>query len=167
MPPLWRHKLGSVWALADLSRMRPTLRRADRSGQKSLEAQDRAERQGHTTSTRRLAIDWDGTCVENAYPEMGDWLLGAPEALTKLSEDWELVIFSCRVANFMTDEVTPIDGNIEADKIRAMLKSIDLPQVEVWTKPYKPPAFAYIDDRGLYFTTWEDTLVEIRRRLGD
>lgn len=114
----------------------------------------------------RLAIDWDGTCVTNAYPDMGIWLPGAVETLTRLKRKYELVIHSCRVADFETDERTPIDGGIEARKIEAMLTDAGLKNIEVWRRPYKPPAAFYVDDKAIRFTTWRESEALIRM-LGD
>lgn len=110
----------------------------------------------------RLAVDWDGTCVEHVYPDMGDWLPGAVEALQELvRQGWELVIFSCRVADVALDEVTPVDGAIEVAKIKDMLDAVGLGHIEVWTRPHKPAAMAYIDDRAIRFQTWDQVLEEI------
>lgn len=101
-----------------------------------------------------FAVDWDGTCVENAYPDMGDWLPGAIEGLQQLDELGTVVIHTCRVApaSFGTEEWRdPLDVAAEIAAIKRMLRKRDLGHVEVWTKPWKPPAFVYIDDKGVHF----------------
>lgn len=114
----------------------------------------------------RIAVDWDGTCVPFAWPDRpGEWLPGAVEALKRLDEVFEVVIHSCRVAavEFDTDDV-PRDPEIVAAEIayiKAMLESIGLDHVEVWTRPYKPPAVAYVDDRAINFSEWERVIQKV------
>ena len=89
---------------------------------------------------------------------MGDWLPGAVDALKRLSELGTVVIHSCRVAPFefhmpgrevvWRDEVETAD---EILNVKGMLFEVGLENIEVWTRPYKPPALIYIDDRGYRF----------------
>lgn len=103
-------------------------------------------------------MDWDGTCVGNgfghsAYPEMGEWLPGAAHALRYLQDKgYELVIFTTRLAHTEIDEVTPLPIPVwdrEYQTIRAMLDAEGLTRVDIWTKPWKPGAKYYIDDKAI------------------
>ena len=105
-----------------------------------------------------IAVDWDATCVEGVWPDMGDWLPGAVEALHELDKIGEVVIWSCRVAPFEFHEpgrnVTWRDEIVTAQEIAAvknMLDAVNLEHIEVWTRPYKPPALVYIDDKAVRF----------------
>lgn len=111
----------------------------------------------------RFAVDWDATCVAlKPFPDMGDWLPGAPEALHALCRVGTPVIYSCRVAEFEQDESTPRDPTEEVDKIRAKLREHGLESLEIWTRTYKPPAAAYIDDKGVHFDgDWNATLERV------
>lgn len=113
----------------------------------------------------RVAVDWDGTCVEdNTWPGMGDWLPGAVDALRRLAEIYdEVVIWTLRTAPFEIDEKTPRDPMDQVAAIRGMLVRARLPlNVTIWTRPYKPPAEFYIDNRALRFEgMWGATLVEL------
>lgn len=114
-----------------------------------------------------FAVDWDGTCVTNAWPEMGEWIDGAVDALRRLSELGTVIIHTCRVA--------PVDLHTQGDRaiawrselavseeikeIKKKLRRRGLDHIEVWTRPYKPPALVYIDDRGVRFEgNWDETL---------
>lgn len=113
----------------------------------------------------RVSVDWDGVCVKNDWPNRPTaWLPGAKRALRALDElGYEIVIFSCRVApvQYGTDDV-PRDPEETAAEIRYIQRMLDragLGHVEIWTRPYKPPAVAYIDDRAVAFTgSWRETL---------
>lgn len=97
-----------------------------------------------------IAVDWDGTCVEQAWPETGEWMPGAVDALRKLSEHAYVTIFTARIA--------PIDpwGNRRSEaevatsirEIRDKLDSAGLTQIDIHTGPYKLGATVYIDDKA-------------------
>lgn len=96
----------------------------------------------------RVAVDWDGTVVEENWPGIGDWLPGAEAALVLLDvAGFEPVIHSLRFSPFDLDEVTPRDPQDQLDAVRAKLDASELGFVGLWDKPYKPPAAFYIDDR--------------------
>lgn len=102
----------------------------------------------------RLAIDWDGTCVENKWPAMGDWLPGAIEGLHTLSQFATVIIHTSRIAPLELDERTPRPPGLvqgEINRIREMLDEAGLTGVEVWNKPWKPGATAYLDDKAVRF----------------
>lgn len=97
-----------------------------------------------------IAVDWDGTCVEQAWPEMGDWMPGAVDALRTLSEHAYVVIWTARIA-----PIDPWGGRrSEADvaasilQIRNKLDSAGLTQIDIFTGGYKPGASVYIDDKA-------------------
>lgn len=103
-----------------------------------------------------FAVDWDGTCVEDAWPRMGDWLPGAIDGLHQFCELGHVVIHTCRIAPV---EFAPPHGprdpaivRMEIDGIRKMLDDAGLHEVEIWTHPFKPPAFEYIDNKARRYT---------------
>lgn len=100
------------------------------------------------------AIDWDGTCVSDSWPKMGKWQPGAIEALRELSGFARVLIHTCRIApadygTFAPRDPLAVDREIAA--IRSMLNAAGLDAVEIWTKPYKPPAVAYVDNRAVHY----------------
>lgn len=101
---------------------------------------------------RTFAVDWDGTCVTDSWPAMGEWNHGAIEALHAMTELGHVVIHTCRIAPMeVYNQSIPRDPALvqqEINGIRAMLDAQGLHTVEVWTKPYKPPAVEYIDNRA-------------------
>lgn len=118
-----------------------------------------------------FAVDWDDTCVDNRWPEMGDWLPGAILGLQQLDELGTIVIYTCRVSPVSPDPANvwrdPLDVAAEVAAIKRMLRKRGLGHVEVWTKPWKPSALVYIDDRGFRFTgDWGEAVDFVRDLLG-
>lgn len=117
-------------------------------------------------------VDWDGTCVEEVWPGMGDWLPGAVDALRELSSRGKTVIYSLRTHNYEVDDVTPrrpVDQVDETLAIRRMLDEAGLHDIEVYPNGRgKPPGKFYIDDRAVVFSGdpdgWERVLDEITER---
>lgn len=91
-----------------------------------------------------VAIDWDGTVVEHKWPEMGDWLPGAKDALRKLTRRADVLIHSCRA-----------NSEWGYGEIRRMLDAVGLRDVKIWTGEGKPIAMIYIDDRAYTFEQWD------------
>lgn len=116
---------------------------------------------------RRIAVDWDGTCVPDCWPEQDRvWIDGAVDSLkTLVDHGFEVVIFSSRVspavyaAEHIERDETETLGEIAY--IRSMLDEAGLPDIEVWTRPYKPSALAYVDNRGVTFTSWDRVLLKL------
>jgi hypothetical protein len=121
----------------------------------------------------RIVVDWDGVLVEEKWPEMGDWLPGAVEGLKELDKLGEVVIHTCRVAN-----VEPGEEDVERPaylvamewrKLQKKLEEVGLGHLEVWRRPYKPPALIYIDDRAHWFNTdkpeWDYVIEDVKWRL--
>lgn len=113
-----------------------------------------------------FVVDWDGTCVKEQWPGMGDWLPGAVFALKEMSAVGKTVIYSLRCHYYEKDDETlRPDGAPEAEAaaIRAMLDEAGLYNVEVYPNGRgKPPGEFYIDDRAIRFTNWSDALAQMR-----
>lgn len=113
-------------------------------------------------------VDWDGTCVEEVWPGMGDWLPGAVEALRELSSKGKTVIYSLRCHQYEQDDLTartPESIATEVTGIRAMLDAAGLHDVEVYPNGRgKPPGRFYIDDRAVQFKSWDQALTDIEIR---
>ena len=115
---------------------------------------------------RRIAVDLDGTLIEDdKWPDMGEWLPGAREALKTLAAEYdEVVILTCRTANRERDEITHRNPEDQISAIEDLLLDAEIPEnVYVWTLPFKPNADFYLDNKALRFTgNWGGTLNQIK-----
>jgi len=125
-----------------------------------------------------FAVDWDGTCVALKYPEEGDWLPGAVAALYTLDRLGTVIIHSVRIAPVAPFSETggipapgeevpiPEQAAREVAYIRRMLEEVGLGHVEIWQRPYKPPAMVYIDDKAVRFEgDWRTTIDEVLEKI--
>jgi predicted glycosyltransferase len=98
---------------------------------------------------KTLCIDFDGVIHDFKHPVegkvMGGPMVGAKEALRKLSKDHTVVIFSVK------------DRQVIAD----FMKFYGLPYERITN--IKETADVYVDDKALRFTVWSETLREIER----
>lgn len=101
-----------------------------------------------------LAIDLDGTLLTDSWPKLGEWMPGALEALHYLKNHAKIVVHTCRIASDDPGGHAREPGRVqmEINAIREKLDDAGLYTVDIWTKPYKPPAVAYVDNRGIRYT---------------
>lgn len=105
-----------------------------------------------------VVVDWDGTCVPNAWPDRPtEWLPGAKEALRELLDaGFKVHIHSVRLHELDINMHEPNPSRDEDFRyVRSMLDEAGLHEVGIrWES--KPPAVAYVDDRGVHFngTNW-------------
>ena len=91
-----------------------------------------------------FAIDFDGTLVENAYPEMGKPIEGAVEVIRELMEKGVRIIL-----NTMRTDAALNDAVVYCNKNYIDLYGInENPDQAKWTDSKKLFAHVYIDDRG-------------------
>jgi hypothetical protein len=53
------------------------------------------------TTIETIAIDFDGTCVTNEFPNVGFDIPGAEETLTILGEKYNLILWTCRDGKYL------------------------------------------------------------------
>ena len=121
---------------------------------------------GFETQRKTIAIDFDGV-IHNAYKGWGDGtcygdpLPGSIEAVQKLAEKYDIVIFTAKAKP---------DRPLVNGKTGVLL-------VEEWFEKYgilkyissvtseKPRAELYVDDNGYRFQNWGDTLKFVENEL--
>jgi len=100
----------------------------------------------------RIAVDFDGTLVEKAWPGMGDWIPGAVEAMKKLHEAGHTVfLYTARLSGRWPDgsERNPAELVIETQLVRNMLDEAGLSWMEIWTGEGKPHWDLLIDRKSV------------------
>lgn len=95
-----------------------------------------------------IAVDFDGVIHDWKNPlegrRMGAPIKGTKEALTKLKETYEVVVFT-------------VWGDEKGQKtITDFMNYYELPFDRITN--IKPQAVAYIDDKGIKFTNWQEVL---------
>lgn len=105
-----------------------------------------------------IAIDFDGTIVEDAFPGIGELKPGAAEVLKRLkAEGYYLILWTCRSGKRLAEAAQFLgEHGIRFDKYNESCPAnIELYSGEDTRKVY---ADLYIDDRGIYrpMPKWED-----------
>ena len=99
---------------------------------------------------RTIACDFDGVIHDWAHPKpgrkMGLPMPGTKEALELLkSAGYTIMIHSCNRPQVIKD----------------FMSYYQLPYDSIWEGQGKPVADAYLDDKGLRFENWNETLAAI------
>ena len=98
----------------------------------------------HTNDTIVVGLDFDGTVVYHRYPQLGDWLPGAQEALLQIQRDGHKIVLNT------------MRSGVELAQAVQLLHSIGIelygintnPTQSSWTSSPKVLADLYIDDCG-------------------
>jgi hypothetical protein len=122
-----------------------------------------------------IAVDWDGTLVEGKWPEMGNWLPGAIDALKEFHRrGFKVMVFSVRLSPYWLDGTLRPEADVKKSiqEVRDMLDEAGLPYVGIWQKSGKPPFSRLIDDKAIAFpstpsrNTWRRITEKVLVSLG-
>ena len=91
-----------------------------------------------------LAVDLDGTLLEDDFPNFGKPIAGMADELKKLrAAGWIICVWTCRK---------------DSEELRVHLDKHDIPYDHINESPFKPPdnsdkiqADVYLDDKGMSF----------------
>ena len=90
---------------------------------------------------KTIAVDFDGTCVDHCYPEVGKDVPYAVEVLQELVERNNIILFTMRSGKELGDAIDWFKKN------NIFLSGINSnPTQTTWTFSNKPYAHIYIDD---------------------
>lgn len=88
-----------------------------------------------------ISVDFDGTCVEHAYPDVGKDIGAAPVLKALASKGHQLILFTMRSGETLADACAWFHTNgIPLYGIN------ENPDQHTWTSSPKPYANLYIDD---------------------
>lgn len=105
-----------------------------------------------------VAIDFDGTIVDHAFPDIGELKAGAKEAIEKLYEEYEIVISSCRASKLYEESRKERDF-VQEMELFLIENGIPFDRIDRGDEG-KVVAVAYIDDRAKEFVGWDKEYLE-------
>ena len=116
----------------------------------------------HDRNTKQLAIDFDGVIHKSSksfydgtiYDEPVD---GVEEALKQLSKDYTLIIYTCKA----NPDRPLVNDKTGIELIWEWLEKYDFAKYINEITHGKPNAKYYIDDKGIKFTSWNQTIEEV------
>lgn len=112
-----------------------------------------------------LCVDFDGTIVDHAFPEIGALKPGVKEALDRLSKKFVIVVSSCRSSALfkkenperaIPDQINACGRNF-TEEMRDFLVKNEIPfdRIDMGDEG-KIVALHYVDDRGIRFqNNWD------------
>jgi hypothetical protein len=114
---------------------------------------------GFENDLKNIAIDFDGvihTFDKGFYDGTcyGDPLPGSLEAIKKLSEKYNIIIFTAKAK----PSRPLVNGKTGTELVVEWLTKHDVMQYVVEVTSEKPRAQLYIDDKGYHFKNWGDTM---------
>lgn len=125
--------------------------------------------------TRRhtICVDLDGTLVVNKWPELGDWMPGAVQAMQDFhNAGCKVILYSARLNPYdpwVFARRDPIIVYQAKQEVRAKLDSAGLHFVQIYDLEGKPGASVYIDDRAERYlgrnNSWKKMTEKVLMRL--
>ena len=114
---------------------------------------------GFENDLKNIAIDFDGvihTFDKGFYDGTcyGDPLPGSLEAIKKLSENYNIIIFTAKAK----PSRPLVNGKTGTELVVEWLTKHEVMQYVVEVTSEKPRAQLYIDDKGYHFKNWGDTM---------
>jgi len=121
---------------------------------------------GFEKEAKNIAIDFDGVIhnFDKGYFDgtcYGNPIEGSLEALKKLSEDYEIIIFTAKAK----PDRPLVNGKTGTELVIEWLTRHGVIQYVKEVTSEKPRAKIYIDDKGYYFKEWSATLKDLEQRL--
>ena len=109
--------------------------------------------------TKNIALDFDGVIHKNSkgyydgtiYDDPVD---GAKEALEKLSQKYDVVVFTTKAKK----DRGLIDGKSGTELVWEWLENHGMSKYVTKVTSEKPRAVAYVDDKGIAFDNWENII---------
>lgn len=120
-----------------------------------------------------IVVDFDGTLVEQAWPDIGAWMPGAREAMRAFDNaGYQVILFSARLSSLDPWGTERPEHVVAAEvaKVRDFLDRHGMTFIRIWTAKGKPPGAVYIDDRaeryGGRVGSWRAMTEKVLMRMG-
>ena len=115
--------------------------------------------------TRNVAVDFDGVIHKSSkgyydgtiYDEP---IEGSRESLKKLSEKYDVVIFTCK----SKPDRGLVNGKTGTQLVWEWLEKYDMAKFVSKVTSEKPRAKVYIDDKGINFQNWKETISKLKEK---
>ncbi len=112
-----------------------------------------------------LGIDFDGVihkCSKGYYDGTiyDDPVEGAYEALSKLSKKYTLIVYTCKAK----PDRGLVNGKTGTELVWEWLEKHDMSKFVSKVTAEKPRAVAYIDDKNISFSDWDQTLLTLTKK---
>jgi hypothetical protein len=110
-----------------------------------------------------IGIDFDGVIHKNSkgYYDgtiYDDPIDGSYEALETISKNYDIIIYTVKAKK----DRQKVDGKTGTELVWEWLKQHNMDQFVKDITSDKPRAVAYIDDKGIRFENWSDTLEHLK-----
>jgi len=114
-------------------------------------------KEGFPDELKNIAVDFDGVIHKNSKgfydgTIYDDPVEGARTSLERLSEDYDVVIFTAKAK----PDRGLVNGKTGTQLVWEWLEEHDMAQFVTKVTAEKPRAVQYIDDKGIKFTSWEE-----------
>jgi hypothetical protein len=118
----------------------------------------------HEEENNIIAIDFDGVIhsFEFGFHDgtiYGTPIKGAKESLELLSKEYKLILFTAKAK----PDRPLVNGKTGVELVQEWLEKYDLNKYFSEITAEKPRCLCYIDDKAINFTSWDNTLKELKK----
>ena len=111
-----------------------------------------------------IAIDFDGVIhsFEHGYHDgtiYGTPIPGSKESLEKLSQKFTLILYTAKAK----PDRPLVNGKTGIELVQEWLEKYELNKYFIEITAEKPRCLCYIDDKAIQFTSWDNTLEELKK----
>ena len=111
-----------------------------------------------------IAIDFDGVIHSFEYGYHDGTIYGTPipgskESLERLSQKFTLILYTAKAK----PDRPLVNGKTGIELVQEWLVKYELDKYFVEITAEKPRCLCYIDDKAIQFTSWDNTLEELKK----
>jgi hypothetical protein len=111
-----------------------------------------------------IAIDFDGVIHSFEFGFHDGTIYGTPipgsrESLERLSQKFKLILYTAKAK----PDRPLVNGKTGVELVQEWLEKYELDKYFVEITAEKPRCLCYIDDKAIQFTSWDNTLEELKK----